>query len=104
MRRNQWSRWLFRENGGLGVAAISYVCVDYLRELSPRWHECLQPALWAALALASVVRAPFYKNWSSELRAAIPFLGSLIFMLSALLIEAFSVRFVTVVLGLDWHR
>ncbi|KAF2291140.1 hypothetical protein GH714_020326 [Hevea brasiliensis] len=28
-----------RTTGGLGVAAMSYVAVDYLRHLSPTWHE-----------------------------------------------------------------
>ncbi|KAK6131444.1 hypothetical protein DH2020_034810 [Rehmannia glutinosa] len=35
---------------GLGIAAIAYVSIDYLRHFSPAWHERLQPALWAALA------------------------------------------------------
>ncbi|KAG2663087.1 hypothetical protein I3760_16G010700 [Carya illinoinensis] len=89
---------------GLGVAAISYVAIDYLRHLSPAWHARLQPALWSLLALTAVIRVPFYKHWSSEFRAAIPFVASMIFMLSALLFEALSVRFVTAVLGLNWHR
>ncbi|KAI3464676.1 hypothetical protein Pfo_021339 [Paulownia fortunei] len=89
---------------GLGIAAIAYVGIDYLRHLSPVWHERLQPALWAALAIAAVIRVPFYKHWSLELRAAIPFILSMLFMLSALLFEAISVRSVTAVLGLDWHN
>ena len=88
----------------MGVAAISYVAVDYLRHISPTWHSRLQPALWSFLALIAIVRVPFYKHWSSEFRAAILFVASMIFMLSALLFEALSVRFVTAVLGLDWHR
>lgn len=95
---------LLRENGGLGVAAIAYVGVDYLREVSPPWHERLQPALWAGLALVALARAPFYRHWSLEIRAAFPFLVSLAFLLAAFLCEAISVRFVTAVLGLDWHR
>ncbi|KAJ7974051.1 Sphingomyelin synthetase family protein [Quillaja saponaria] len=90
--------------GGLGVAAISYVAVDYLRHLSPTWHARLQPTLWSILALIAVVRVPFYKHWTSEFRAAIPFVASMVFMLSALLFEALSVRFVTAVLGLDWNH
>ncbi|KAL8515066.1 hypothetical protein ACS0TY_013955 [Phlomoides rotata] len=89
---------------GLGIAAIAYVGIDYARHLSPEWHERLQPALWAALAIAAVIRALFYKHWSLELRAAIPFILSILFMLSALLFEAISVRSVTAVLGLDWHN
>ncbi|KAK9111214.1 hypothetical protein Scep_018733 [Stephania cephalantha] len=91
-------------NGGLGMAAISYVAVDYLRHVSPAWHEWLQPTLWAVLALAAVVRVPFYKHWSSEFRSALPFIASMLFMLSAFLCEALSVRSVTAVLGLEWHR
>jgi len=90
--------------GGLGVAAAAYVGVDYLRYLSPAWHGRLQPALWAALALAAAARAPFYRHWSAELRAALPFLGSIAFMLAAFLCEAISVRFVSAVMGLHWHR
>jgi hypothetical protein len=90
--------------GGLGIAALAYVGVDYLRYLSPAWHDRLQPALWAALALAAAARAPFYRHWSAELRAALPFLGSIAFMLAAFLCEAISVRFVSAVMGLQWHR
>ncbi|KAJ8762097.1 hypothetical protein K2173_007150 [Erythroxylum novogranatense] len=89
---------------GLGVAAMSYVAVDYLRHLSPTWHQRLQPALWSILALIAISRVPFYRHWSSEFRAAIPFVASMLFMLACLLFEALSVRFVTAVLGLDWHR
>ncbi|KAI8560226.1 hypothetical protein RHMOL_Rhmol04G0239400 [Rhododendron molle] len=90
--------------GGLGIAAMAYVGVDYLRYLSPSLHERLQPALWTVLALVAVSRVPFYKHWSAELRSALPFVAAMLFMLSALLFEALSVRFVTAVLGLDWHR
>ncbi|KAG5553709.1 hypothetical protein RHGRI_011559 [Rhododendron griersonianum] len=90
--------------GGLGIAAMAYVGVDYLRYLSPSLHERLQPALWTVLALVAVSRVPFYKHWSAELRSALPFVAAILFMLSALLFEALSVRFVTAVLGLDWHR
>ncbi|KAH6824109.1 Sphingomyelin synthetase family protein [Perilla frutescens var. hirtella] len=91
-------------SAGLGIAAIAYVGVDYLRHLSPAWHERLQPALWVTLAIAAVIRVPFYKHWSLELKAAIPFIFSMLFMLSALLFEAISVRSVTAVLGLSWHK
>lgn len=88
----------------MGIAAIAYVGVDYLRHISPLWHARLQPALWTFLAIAAIIRVPFYKHWSLELRSALPFVFSLIFMLSALLCEAISVRSVTAVLGLDWHN
>ncbi|XP_065846955.1 protein PHLOEM UNLOADING MODULATOR [Euphorbia lathyris] len=93
-----------RNTGGVGLAAISYVAVDYLRHISPTWHERLQPALWSVLALIAISRIPFYKHWSSELRAAIPFFASMFFMLACLLFEALCVRSATAVLGLDWHR
>ncbi|CAI9787078.1 unnamed protein product [Fraxinus pennsylvanica] len=98
------SRRRHRGGGGLGLAAIAYVSIDYLRHLSPAWHEQLQPALWTALAIAAIVRVPFYRHWSLELRSALPFIFSMLFMLSALLFEAISVRSVTAVLGLDWHN
>ncbi|KAL0351609.1 UNVERIFIED_CONTAM: hypothetical protein Scaly_1549600 [Sesamum calycinum] len=91
-------------SAGLGIVAIAYVGIDYLRHLSPAWHERLQPAVWAGLAIAVVIRVPFYKHWLLELRAAVPFVLSILFMLSALLFEAISVRSVTAVLGLDWHN
>lgn len=86
------------------MAAMAYVGVDYLRYLWPSLHERLQPALWTLLALAAVSRVPFYKHWPAELRSALPFVAAMLFMLSALLFEMLSVRFVTAVLGLDWHR
>lgn len=97
-------RWPDPRTGGLGMTAIAYVAIDYLRHVSPGWHERLQPVLWTVLALVVVSRIPFYKHWSTELRSAMPFLGSLIFMLLSLLLESISVRFVTAVLGVDWHR
>nr|CAN72826.1 hypothetical protein VITISV_019977 [Vitis vinifera] len=90
--------------GGLGVAAIAYVAVDYLRYLAPAWHSWLMPALWSVLALVAVARVPFYKHWSMEFRSVLPFVASMIFMLSTCLFEVLSVRSVTAVLGLDWHR
>ncbi|XP_020527408.1 uncharacterized protein LOC18441236 isoform X2 [Amborella trichopoda] len=83
---------------------MAYVGVDYLRIVSPSLHSVLQPLLWGVLAIAAFAKAPFYKHWSSELKASLPFLGSLFFMLSALVVEAISVQFVTAVLGLDWHQ
>ncbi|OMO54875.1 hypothetical protein CCACVL1_27499 [Corchorus capsularis] len=96
-------RWPSARGGGLGVAALTYVAVDYLRNVSPTWHERLQPFLWSLLALIAISRVPFYRHWNAEFRAALPFLASIVFLLSALLFEALSVRFVTAVLGLDWH-
>ncbi|GAB2229755.1 hypothetical protein Droror1_Dr00014009 [Drosera rotundifolia] len=89
---------------GLGIAAILYITVDYLREISPPLHSRVQPILWSLLALAVVVRIPFYRHWSAEFRSAVPFVASVFFLLFTLLFEALSVRFVTAVLGLDWHR
>ncbi|VAI84387.1 uncharacterized protein LOC119341822 isoform X1 [Triticum dicoccoides] len=90
--------------GGLGLAAAAYVGVDYLSRTSPSLHGRLQPAIWAALALATAARAPFYRRWDAEIRAAPWFLAAMIFMFAALLCEAISVRFVSSVLGLRWHR
>jgi len=104
-RRWAGARWRpVAVGGGLGLAAAAYVGVDYLRHLSPAWHGRLRPALWAALALATAARAPFYRRWDAELRAAPRFLAALVFMLAALLCEAISVRFINTVLGLQWHR
>ena len=97
-------RWPGSRSGGLGLVAVAYVAIDYLRYLSPKWHARLQPALWSVLAFLAVIRIPFYKHWSSEFRSAIPFVASMLFMLSTFLLECLSVRFVTAVLGLDWHR
>lgn len=94
-------RW---RGGGLGLAAISYITIDYLREISPTWHSRLQPALWSILSLIALTRIFTYKHWSAEFRAVLPFVGSIVFLLSALLLEMLSVRSVTAVLGLDWHR
>ncbi|KAK7279821.1 hypothetical protein RJT34_24879 [Clitoria ternatea] len=96
-------RWPAK-NAGLGVVAMSYIAVDYLHHLFPAWHSPLQKVLWIILAIAAVARVPFYRHWSSEFRAALPFVASMLFMLAALLFEAISVRSVSAVLGLDWHR
>ncbi|XP_074280294.1 protein PHLOEM UNLOADING MODULATOR [Silene latifolia] len=104
--RRPWrsSPRLFGNGGGLGLAAIAYIAVDYTREISPIWHARLQPLLYSALALAVLSRIPFYTHWSSEFRSALPFVFSVVFLLATLLFEVLSVRFVTAVLGLDWHR
>lgn len=87
----------------LGVAAVAYVGVDYLREFAPGLHEVLQPLLWGFFAVAAAVRASSYEYWSWEVRSSGIFVGSLVFMLSCLSIEAMAVHYVTTVLGLDWH-
>nr|GMD62978.1 uncharacterized protein LOC109149808 [Ipomoea batatas] len=93
-----------RRGSGLGFAAMAYIGVDYLRFVSPSLHAWVQPLLWTALAIAAIIRVPFYNHWSAELRSALPFIFAVLFMLSALLLEAISVRSVTAVLGLDWHN
>lgn len=104
-RRRVGGRWRpVAAGGGLALAAAAYVGVDYLRHLSPAWHGRLRPALWAALALATAARAPFYRRWDAELRAAPRFLAALAFMLAALLCESIFVRFINAVIGLEWHR
>ena len=90
--------------GGLSLVVAAYVGVDCLSHQYPSLHGRLQPVLWATLALATAARAPFYSRWESEIRAAPRFLAAMIFMLVALLCEAISVRFVSTVLGLQWHR
>ncbi|KAL5714913.1 hypothetical protein ACHQM5_016814 [Ranunculus cassubicifolius] len=92
-----------QNNNGLGIAAILFISIDYLRHISPPWHQRLQPLLWVVLALAAIFRVPFYKHWALEFRSAIPFIASMFFMLFTLLVEAISVRFTTAVLGLSWH-
>ncbi|MCO5578112.1 hypothetical protein L7F22_031950 [Adiantum nelumboides] len=87
----------------LGVAAVSYIALDYLREINPALHARSQPLLWGVLALAAALKAPWYRHWTLELRAAPIFLGCLLFMLAALCVEAIAVQFVTAVLGLSWH-
>ncbi|KAJ3675154.1 hypothetical protein LUZ60_004196 [Juncus effusus] len=101
--KSKSKRW-FVPSFGTGTVAIGYVLADYLQHVYPTWHDRLMPALWITLAVATVLRTPFYRHWSSELRAAPTFLASIVFMLLALLFEALSVRSVTAVLGLDWHR
>ncbi|CAL1379190.1 unnamed protein product [Linum trigynum] len=90
--------------GGLGIAAISYVAVDYLRHISPTLHDRLQPVLWLLLIVIAFSRVPFYKHWVAEFRAVVPFVASVLFLLACLLFEALSVRSVTAALGLDWHH
>lgn len=89
---------------GIGTVAIAYVCVDYLQHVRPTWHDLLMPAFWVVLVLSTVYHILLYRHWSKELRSALPFLGSVVFLLLAFLFETISVRFVTAVLGLDWHR
>ncbi|KAH9621182.1 hypothetical protein KSS87_016397 [Heliosperma pusillum] len=76
MRRPWWSPLrLLNNGGGLGVAAIAYIAVDYTREISPTWHSRLQPLLYAALSLAALSRIPFYTHWSSENTPPVPDTG-----------------------------
>ncbi|KAK9748756.1 hypothetical protein RND81_02G078500 [Saponaria officinalis] len=100
--RRRWSPPF--NGGGLGIAAIAYITIDYTREISPTLHSYLQPLLYLLLSILVLCRIPFYKHWSSEFKSAVPFVLSVVFLLSALLFEMISVRFVTAVLGLDWHR
>ncbi|KAJ6820029.1 uncharacterized protein M6B38_398970 [Iris pallida] len=90
--------------GGLGAAALAYVAADYLQHVSPSWHGRLMPALWAVLVLAVLSRVPSYRQWTAEMKAAVPFLATLLFLLCCVLFEMIGVRFVTAVLGLDYHR
>lgn len=103
--RSSWSSLIQpKKNSSLGFAAISFICIDYLRHASPSLHQKVQPLLWGVLALAAIVRIPSYKHWSLEFRSAIPFIASMFLMLFTLLLEAMAVRFTTAVLGLSWHR
>ena len=87
------------------MVAVAYIGIDYVRHLSPSWHEeVIQPVLWVVLAITAVTRVPSYKHWSAELRYSLVFIASLVFMLSTLLFEMISVRSVTAVLGLNWHK
>jgi hypothetical protein len=87
----------------LGLAAACYISVDYLAQIAPTVHEVLRPLLWGFFAIAAAARAPYYGHWHLELQYVGLFLGSLVFMLSALCVEALAVHFITAVLGLDWH-
>ncbi|XP_002984615.2 uncharacterized protein LOC9644978 [Selaginella moellendorffii] len=89
--------------GELGLAAVAYILVDYLRVVAPGLHDALRPILWGSLALGAASRAPWYPHWPAEIRSALLFVACLVFMLSCLVVEAISVQFVTSVLGLDWH-
>lgn len=102
--RSSWSSLIQpKKDSSLGFAAISFICIDYLRHASPSLHQKVQPLLWGVLALAAIVRIPSYKHWSLEFRSAIPFIASMFLMLFTLLLEAMAVRFTTAVLGLSWH-
>lgn len=92
------------KKNGLGITAVLYISIDYIRHVSPSWHQRLQSLLWILLALAATLRIPFYKHWSLEFSSVIRFISSMIFMLSTLFIESIATRFVTVVVGLKWHR
>lgn len=87
----------------LAVAATTYVGIDYLKEVVPRLHEVLQPLMWGFFAVAAIMRAPNYEYWIQEVRSIGIFVGSLVFMLSSLCIEAMAVQYVTIVMGLNWH-
>ncbi|PIA41163.1 hypothetical protein AQUCO_02300157v1 [Aquilegia coerulea] len=98
------SLFKLKQNSGLGLIAILYICIDYFRHISTSWHQTLQTLLWVLLILAAIVRGFFYTKWSIEFRSLIPFLIIMFFMLFTLLLECISVRFTTAVLGLTWHR
>lgn len=100
-KRESWIRRPYPH--AVGIAALCYIAWDYTRVLSPALHATLRPVLWGVLAVAVILRVPFYPHWAKELRSLIPFVGSLLFMLGAFCVEAMAVQFVTVVLGIDWH-
>ncbi|KAG0613952.1 hypothetical protein M758_6G140300 [Ceratodon purpureus] len=87
----------------LGVVAVVYIGIDYLREVDSDLHKVLRPLLSGVLAVVAIARAPYYDYWTQELSSIGIFIKSLLFMLSCLCIEAIMMQYVTVVLGLDWH-
>ncbi|GFY96467.1 hypothetical protein Acr_11g0007730 [Actinidia rufa] len=110
---------------GAAVAATAAVAAGDLLQDARRWPQgCrsdlrrrelpaspvatvaqrLQPALCVTLAVVAVARVPFYRHWDAEVRSSVPFVAAMLFMLAALLFEALSVLFVTIVLCLAWHR
>ncbi|KAK7310683.1 hypothetical protein RJT34_08340 [Clitoria ternatea] len=89
------------KNFGLDVATMSYIVVDYLRHLFPTWYSPLQKVLWIILIIVVVAHFPFYHYWSFKFCTTLPFVTSMLFMLTALLLEAISIQSVFAVLGLD---
>ena len=87
----------------LGMIAMAYIGIDYLKEIVLELHNILRPLLWGIFAIAIIVRGWHYEYWTKELQSSRIFIGSLIFMLSCLCIEAIALQYVTIVLGLDWH-
>ena len=87
----------------LGMIAMAYIGIDFLKEIVPELHNILRPLLWGIFAIAIMVRGWYYEYWTKELQSSRIFIGSLIFMLSCLCIEAIALQYVTTVLGLDWH-
>ncbi|GBG69976.1 hypothetical protein CBR_g4804 [Chara braunii] len=92
----------------LGTLALIYVVVDYWREtgtwLSPHAADAIQTLLWTGLAAAAMIQALHYKHFTPEIVLIPRFLGSILFMLTALAIEAVFVHHVTAGLGLTWHQ
>ena len=92
---------------GLGSIAAAYITVDIIRErewLPPVVAGILQPVLWSVLAVCALLKAPRYRHWPEEFRAAPKFFACLAFVIFAITCEVIMVQFVTVVLGLDWHK
>ncbi|CAI5468490.1 unnamed protein product [Closterium sp. Yama58-4] len=82
---------------------IEFVCTrtDWL---PPHVASKFPLALWAFLGILGVVQSQRYRHFAGEFRNVPKFLACVGFMLLAFVVEVIAVQFVTVVLGLDWHK
>ncbi|CAI5507883.1 unnamed protein product [Closterium sp. Naga37s-1] len=92
----------------LGTIGLAYVLIEFVCTrtdwLPPRIAAKFPLALWAFLGIVGVVQSQRYRHFADEFRNVPKFLACLGFMLLAFVVEVIAVQFVTVVLGLDWHK
>ncbi|CAI5985632.1 unnamed protein product [Closterium sp. NIES-64] len=92
----------------LGTIGLAYVLIEFVCTrtdwLPPHVAAKFPLALWAFLGILGVVQSQRYRHFADEFRNVPKFLACVGFMLLAFVVEVIAVQFVTVVLGLDWHK
>ncbi|GJP35827.1 hypothetical protein CLOM_g20377 [Closterium sp. NIES-68] len=92
----------------LGTVSLAYVLIEFVctrtNWLPPHIAAKFPPGLWAFLGILAVIQGPRYRHFAEEFKNVPKFLACLGFMVVTFIAEVVMVQFVTVVLGIDWHK